>query len=164
MLVIFAGMARIEPWQYNDPHAWAIDQKRPPQAVWDRILKYHVTPVVNLFHATGVALVPSMGSCYRPVEYERAQGRSGSSLHTFPAHSKGACDLVLSGQLDVIRHMDLVIESLPYRRLCYYPGHGFVHGDYGDQDGTPAARRSMWIADGPGSTWRRLYWLPENLQ
>lgn len=157
-------MPRIEPYQYNDPHAWVITGERPPEHVWPRILKYHLTPALTLFHATGVALLPSMGSCYRSPVYERSKGRSGSSLHTFPHGSRGACDYTLPGGMDVMHHMDHVIQSMPHRRLCYYPGHGFVHADYGDQHGQAAKERTMWIADGPGAKWRLLYKLPENLR
>jgi hypothetical protein len=153
-----------EPTPYTDPKAWVITGELPPPDVWPRIERYHVRPLTTLWHAHGIALVPSGGSCYRPVEWEKAKGRSGGSLHTFPPGSRGACDLVLADGADIIGVMDHIIDSLPYRRLCYYPGHNFVHADYGDQDGQAAATRSMWIADGPGARWRRLYRLPENLR
>lgn len=163
-LVIFARMRYPEPPQYSDPHAWTITGALAPPDVWERILKFHCTPLHTLWISKLVQVVPSGGSCFRSVEWEKSKGRSGSSLHTFPAGSRGACDLVLADGADIIGVMDHLIEDLPYRRLCYYPGHNFVHADYGDQDGKAAPRRTMWIADGPHARWRKLYYLPENLR
>jgi hypothetical protein len=150
-----------EPKEYSDPFAWTITGDLPPRYVWDRIEAHHIRPLIRIYLSEGVALVPSMRSCYRSVAYELKKGRSGKSLHTFPAASRGACDLIRLDGVDVSSAIDLLVELGPWRRICYYRLQGFVHVDYGDQDGGLCGRRQLWECDGGSAPWRFASWLPE---
>jgi hypothetical protein len=150
-----------EPPQYQTPEAWIISGPLPERSVWDRIEAHHVRPLCTLFHVTGVPLVPSGRSCYRPRSYELQRGRSGSSLHTFPGSSRGACDLVRADGVGVSSALDLLIVRGPWRRICHYPRNGFVHVDYGDANGVICERRQLFTCAGGSAPWRFVRWLPE---
>ena len=154
-------MIKPEPKQYEQPTAWAIDQQSPPPDVWRRLLQYHIRPVVSIFYAEGVPLVPSRGSCYRPPAWEVQKGRSGFSLHTFPGRSHGACDLVRADGIKVVSVLDLLVEQGPWRRICWYPSRDFIHVDYDDHQGTPCERRQLFECAGPREPWIFRSWLPE---
>lgn len=154
-------MMKPEPKQYEDPREWSITREMPPVEVWARILQYHITPVVSLFHAEGIALLPSRGSCYRPKEWELSKGRSGISLHTFPGVSRGACDLVRADGQAVESVLDLLVFNGPWRRITLYPSDRFIHVDYGDQDGQLCKRRQLFECAGGRAAWRFRSWLPE---
>lgn len=150
-----------EPHHYSDPLAWVIDGILPVRHIWDRIECYHIRPLTSLFHATGVPLVPSMRSCYRSRAYELSRGRSGSSLHTFPGATRGACDLLRADGVDVASVLDLLVERGPWRRICHYPNNGFIHVDYGDVQGRICDHRQLFTCSGPVLPWVRVRWLPE---
>lgn len=154
-------MMQPEPKQYAQPEAWAINGQSPPPDVWHRILQWHIRPVVSIYYAHGIPLVPSRGSCYRPKEWEEAKGRSGWSLHTFPGRSRGACDLVRADGLEIITALDLLVEEGPWRRICLYPSDQFIHVDYGDQAGAPCARRQLFECAGGREPWQFRSWLAE---
>lgn len=150
-----------EPPQFDDASAWTVDHSLPARGVWDRIVKYHVMPCMDLFHAHGVGLVPSVGSCYRSVAHEISKGRPGTSLHCFPVGTRGACDLVRADRVDMATVIDLLVEQGPWRRICWYPVQRFVHVDYGDHKGQPVARRQLFEAPHIHGSWSFRSFLPE---
>ena len=154
-------MTSKEPEVYSNPRGWQIDQGWPPPIVWEVILQYHIRPLVTHYHSTGIALVPSRGSCYRPVAWEQIKGRSGMSLHTFRVGTRGAIDLVRSDGVDVATELDWLIEESPYRRICFYPLERFIHADYGDHDGQLCDRRQLYEAPNRQGDWKFRSWLPE---
>lgn len=160
------------PQQYNDPRAWCIDGQLPPPEIWAVIATFYVRPLEGLALRHRIAVVPSGGSCYRPVSWELAKGRSGNSLHTFRAGTWGACDLVRADGGDVAHLLDVIALEGPWRRVCWYPGvrdqrwpggyrARFIHVDFGDHDGQLSKRRELYECRGPHQPWIFRSHLPE---
>lgn len=160
------------PQQFDDPRAWCIDGQLPPPEIWAIIATFYVRPLESLAVAHGIAVVPSGGSCYRPVSWEHAKGRSGNSLHTFRAGTWGACDLVRADGGDVAHLLDVIALEGPWRRVCWYPGvrdrrgpggyrARFIHVDFGDHDGQLSKRRELFECRGPHQPWIFRSHLPE---
>lgn len=143
------------------PRYWTTVDGDMPLDVWCRIGFHHVLPLRDLQRRTGVMLFPSLRSGYRSVEWEKAKGRSGSSLHTFPGSSRGAVDLVVWDGTPVRHVVDLLVEYGAWRRICLYSGKGFIHVDYGDQSGVPAARRQLFEGLGSDGKWQFRSFLAE---
>lgn len=141
--------------------SWSVVPEPIPALIAPLVIRHHMQPVIRLSEDHGVQLECSRGSCYRPVKWEKAHRRSGGSLHTFPPGSRGACDLVTTDGPSIIHYIDLLVEYGPWRRICYYPGHAFVHVDYGDHGGELAERRQLFSATGPGQAWRLQSYLAE---
>lgn len=148
-----------EPKEWTEPKAWHIQGGVPPGYVWDIVTACYVPVLQMVRDACGLVLVPSRpcgaagGSCYRPPEYEKIGGRSGSSLHCFPGGSLGACDLVRAGQLPLtLADVDKLRELVPFARLCWYPNNGFVHVDYMGP-GVTRRGRGFYTASGPARPW-----------
>lgn len=120
----------------------------------------YIIPLQTHWYLRGIALVPSAHSVYRPIPYEHSRGRSGNSLHTFPPGTRGAADLTMRDGSHVMHVIDQIVEELPFRRICLYKAHNFVHVDYGEKGRRSGERRSLWEAVGPGSVWVRRSWLP----
>ena len=154
-------MSTKEPAEYTDPTAWTITRELPPPDLWPVIRDAYILPLQTLWYLEGIALIPSLHSCYRPKWYERSKGRSGNSLHCFPAGTLGACDITLADGAPVIHVLDRVIEELPFRRICVYRGHNFLHVDYGEQGRRSGDRRSLWECATITGQWVRRSDLPE---
>lgn len=154
-------MANKEPEAYTTPTDWTITRELPPPHIWPAIRDGYILPLQTLWYLEGIALVPSLHSCYRPPSYERSKGRSGNSLHCFPAGSMGACDITLSDGRPVIEVVDRVIEELPFRRIVVYHGHNFLHVDYGEPGRRSGERRSLWACSAINGSWVRQSWLAE---
>jgi hypothetical protein len=150
-----------EPEAYNNPALWTITGELPPPHVWPVILNNYIRPLTSLFYSEDIALVPSMGSCYRSPEYELLKGRSGRSLHCFPTGTRGACDITTFDKSPIIHIIDVVIDQLPFRRICVYPNNNFIHVDYGEGAGRSGDRRSLWKCDGPTRQWQLQSYLAE---
>jgi hypothetical protein len=141
-----------------DPRAWSIDGP-PPQAVWERIQRHYIEPLRAFGQRTGVYLVPSARSCYRSRSYELARGRSGTSWHTFPPASRGACDLVRADGGPMSDVMPAVRGFLPFPSIAWYPANGFIHVDYHVRRKRPG--RSLYLCKSPVSEWVFSVTLPE---
>lgn len=150
-----------EPQAYTTPHDWTITGDQPPAHLWPVIRDAYIVPLQSNWYMSGIGWVPSMRSVYRPVEYEISKGRSGRSLHCFPAGTQGAADLTTHDGSSVMDHVDNLVEELPFRRLCVYRANNFVHVDYGDIGRRSGDRRSLWVCDGPNLPWVRMSWLAE---
>jgi hypothetical protein len=154
-------MEKTEPAAYSDPTAWHVNRGRIPPEIWELVREHYVRPITSFYYATGIRLVPSLNSVYRPQDHEIERGRSGSSLHCFPPGTKGAADLTLEGGGPVIHVLDRVIDELPFRRICVYPEHNFLHVDYGEPGRRSGDRRSLWQSASLGGPWIRMSWLAE---
>lgn len=151
-----------DPKEWNDPRAWHIQGADLPAYVWDIVSACYIPALRMVRDACGLVLVPSRprgsagGSCYRPQEYERTRGRSGSSLHCFPGGSLGACDLVRAGQLPLtltdVDKLRAKARPVPFARMCWYPANGFVHVDYMGP-GVTRRGRGFYTASGPAAPW-----------
>jgi len=98
-----------------------------PKKVADKILLYHLLPLQKVRDEIGIPVYPSQNSCYRPVSWEKARGRSGNSQHTFKG--MGACDVTCSNfQMHKDKLLDLIIKYTSYTRMAVYKG--FIHCDY----------------------------------
>jgi hypothetical protein len=118
-----------------------------PTVVADKILKYHITPMVPIRHRLATPITASKNSGYRPDWYEKKMKRSGKSQHCFI--EKGAVDWTCSKE----RIEDLLKElktNSPYTRVSYYPNNGFIHCDYKP---TPDGKRHYYECDSPTSKW-----------
>jgi len=131
---------------------WCIDST-PPVHIQRTIYQLYVRVAGEIMQRHNVNLIPSQRSCYRSYGYEIKRGRSGSSLHTFPAGTGGACDFVLkTGPIDDNALHVLKLHS-PFRRIAYYPNNGFVHVDYG-MPGLPLHVRQFFTCASPKSPWK----------
>lgn len=111
-----------------------------PQSVADKLL-YHIQIIQPIRTKLGVPIRASEKSGYRPYEYEKLQGRSGNSQHTFKG--KGAVDWTCSCLDDL---HNLLIYSA-YKRLCKYPT--FIHCDF-------ASDEKQYFVCTNGGNWQRI--------
>ena len=146
-------MATQLPAHFSDPHLWTIDSMYPSRSVWDRIFSHYVTPLIEYYQASGIALIPNRGSCYRSPAHELTRGRSGNSLHCFPALSSGACDLVRLDGLPIATVLDDLCLDLPFRRIAFYPNNHFVHVDYGDRGGVQLLHKQLFTCSSITAEW-----------
>ena len=154
-------MTRGVPRIFGNPRKWTVNGTVPDPEIWRRIELYHIAPLLELWRETGIVLMPSRGSCYRPISWELMRKRSGNSLHCFPGSSKGAIDLVREDGFDIVTILDHLALFSPWRRICYYQNHSFVHADYGDRSGVEVIRRQLFVCDDDRSSWVFKSWLPE---
>lgn len=144
---------------YDTPDEWIVTGSGMPAELWPVIGSAYVAPLLQLCSVHGIALVPSVRSCYRPMEYELSRGRNGRSLHCFPQGSLGACDIRRADGGKIEEVIDVVIDRCPFRRIALYPAQGFIHVDYGGDQLRDSSRRSLWLCDGPLSRWRFMSFL-----
>jgi|SRR5680860_686361 len=96
-----------------------------PLHVADKIVEKHL-PILNpIREVLDVPVIISKHSGYRSVKWEKEHGRSGDSQHTFSGY--GAADIRSNERLEEL--LDL-LKASNYKRVCYYPYHGFVHCDF----------------------------------
>lgn len=117
------------------------DMDQVPLHVCDKIVDYHFPALNPIRHLLGVPVYISQNSGYRSVEWERARGRSGGSQHTF--QGLGAVDVRTNEKFEDLLH--LLIDS-DYRRVAYYPFHGFIHCDF-----KPVDKKQYFTATSSGS-------------
>ena len=104
-----------------------ISGKPIPEDVADKILKWHIQPMQRVRDKFKDAIWPSLKSGYRSVQWEKKNGRSGNSQHTFKG--KGAVDWTcqnFSSKKDKL--LKLIIEETDYTRIAVY--NSFIHCDY----------------------------------
>lgn len=97
-----------------------------PIAIADKLLEYHINPILPIRARLGFPIWPSKKSGYRSRKYEVSMGRTGTSQHCFD--NKGAVDWTCRPDRLLILLNELA--SLPYTRICYYPEKKFIHCDY----------------------------------
>lgn len=113
-----------------------------PLDIADKLLKYHITPMVAVRKALNAPITASLKSGYRPVEYEKSKGRSGNSQHTF--QGKGAIDWTAA---DLDKLEKLIIKHTDYTRIARY--NSFIHCDY-----KPTADgKRQYFTSGADSRW-----------
>lgn len=120
--------------------------KNIPQWVATKLWSYHIIPMIVVRALLGQAIWASQNSGYRPEAYEKAQGRSGNSQHTFKG--KGAVDWTCEKKyLDKL--LKLILQYTDYTRIAVYDT--FIHCDYKAQDG----KRYLFESDSK-SNWRLI--------
>ena len=125
-----------------------------PQEIADAILEYHILVMQPIRNAINAPIHVSLRSGYRPVWYEKEQGRTGRSQHTY-ANGKGATDWAAK-DLDALQ--DLMLKHTPYTRICRYPT--FIHADYKEIEGP----RQYFRSDGGSWTFIKHLDNPTDLQ
>lgn len=114
-----------------------------PLEVADKLLRYHILPMLPVRERLGFPIWASQRSGYRPYEYEIAKGRSGNSEHCF--RGKGSIDWTC--HRENLEKLYNALLELPYERICLYPNNGFIHADY-----KPSETRLFICLD--GITWK----------
>ena len=103
-----------------------------PEEVADKILKHHIQPMQTVRTKLGLACFPSLKSGYRSIRWERKQGSSGASQHTFKG--KGAVDWSCTKfHENKDEFLRLIIDNTDYTRIAVY--NTFIHCDYKANDG-----------------------------
>jgi len=100
----------------------------PTNEVTDKIIKGFMIPLQ--FIRMEIEQPIYIRSCYRPVYWEKKQGRDGSSQHTFKG--EGAVDASLTpNSQGSAKGWDKFFKGLDaeYQRICWYPEQRFFHCD-----------------------------------
>lgn len=120
-----------------------------PEDVADKILKWHICPMIPVRKELNTPIWASQSSGYRPVEWELSKGRSGNSQHTFKG--KGAVDWTcknFSQNKELL--LELIIKYTDYSRIAVYDT--FIHCDY---KYTKSGSREIFTSD-KNSNWKFL--------
>lgn len=126
-----------------------ITGKTIPVIIADKILKWHIVPMMTVRLEMGIAIWASQNSGYRPVSWEKAHGRSGNSQHTFKG--KGAVDWTCKDfKLYKDEFLDSIINNTDYSRIAVY--NNFIHCDYkptssGMRELYTSGSNSKWVFD-----------------
>jgi len=150
---LYYGFQVITLERYEDPRSWTVDGSIPPPHVWAVIVRRYMIPLEIFRKEFGIFLMPSAGSVYRSMDHEHSKGRSGGSLHTFPPGSFGAADLTTYDGRPVVAHLEEIIFSLPFTRICVYLDQNFVHVDYANRGSLRTERRQLFRCSGGRSPW-----------
>jgi len=98
-----------------------------PQAVADKILKYHIVPMQTIRTKRGIKIWASAHSGYRPRLHELRMGRDGLSEHVF--RNKGAVDWTCQNfSANNELFLKDIINYTDYTRIAVYDT--FIHCDY----------------------------------
>lgn len=124
---------------------FCIDPGPIPQDIADKILLHHIEPAEKTRVMLGQPIWPSQKSGYRSFEHEKENGRSGYSEHCFM--KMGAVDWTTHKE-HIERLIQILRESSPYTRVCYYPNNNFIHCDY-------KARKKQFFICEDGVNWIR---------
>ena len=137
---------------------WCITGSVPPPDVANRLRVGFIGPLWALHERTRKLFTCSQRSGYRPRAYELDRGRSGGSLHCFAKDTLGAVDLLPPPGMSVLDAGELLRENIPFRRVCAYPGNGFLHVDYGFSSQYPVekSRAQRYLCKSPTSAWVRV--------
>lgn len=100
------------------------DYSEVPVHVANKIINYHLPILNDIRDKINQPVFISKHSGYRSVEWEESHGRNGTSEHTF--RGDGAVDITAK---DMDKLVGLARKS-GYKRVCYYPHHGFIHCDF----------------------------------
>lgn len=115
--------------------------------VADKLYQFHIIPMQKVREKMRVWVTASAFSGYRPQWWERLQGRSGSSQHTYIQEwvkGSGAVDWTCKDfKNNRDRFLNLIIHHTKYTRLCVYDT--FIHGDYKE---TSSGKRELYRFNG----------------
>ena len=108
-----------------------------PVHVADAILKHHMPALNAVREKLYGPIYISERSGFRSVPWERSQGRSGTSQHTFRNSDGtpclGAVDVTtVPFKLEELGY--LLVKYTGYRRIAWYPEQGFYHCDFKESD------------------------------
>lgn len=124
-----------------------ISGKSIPEQVADKILKWHISPMIPVRQKLGFSIWASQESGYRSIAWEKSKGRSGNSQHTFKG--KGAVDWTCKNfQINKEKFLETIIEYTDYTRIAVY--NNFIHCDYKQ---TNSGRRELYES-GSNSKWK----------
>jgi len=108
-----------------------------PKVIADRIDLYHKQALERVEKDSGIDIIVSQNSSWRPYAYELSRGRNGESEHTFGQRKniilgdKGATDITCK---NFAQNKDALLQSLidntDYIRFAVY--NNFIHADYRD--------------------------------
>lgn len=124
-----------------------ISGKSIPEDIADKILKWHITPMIPVRVEIGTTVWASQSSGYRSTYWEKSRGRSGNSQHTFKG--KGAVDWTCYNftiNKDVL--LELIIKYTNYSRIAVYDN--FIHCDY---KVTSSGKRELYSSNS-NSKWK----------
>lgn len=117
-----------------------------PQDIADKILKWHISPMMDVRKELNIPMWASQDSGYRPVQWELDHGRSGRSQHCFKG--KGAVDWTCRNfKTNKAKFLKSIINYTDYSRIAIYDN--FIHCDYKQ---TSSGRRELYIS-GANSIW-----------
>lgn len=129
---------------------FCISPEAIPQEIADKILRYHIGPMLGIRSELNFPIWPSEKSGYRSPAYEKKRGRSGNSQHCF--EEKGAVDWTCAPE-NLPKLLKALKENSVYQRVCYYPNDGFIHCDYRVITGY----RRYYECESPSSQWEYKY-------
>lgn len=137
-------MSRI-PLYFDFSEFLITDLIEPSAIISQNILEYiHFLNPIR--HESGVPMIVSKRSGYRPKWWEKQKKRSGKSQHTtFTIPHRGAVDLVY--QWDQFK---MVFDAPFFTRICYYPHENFYHCDRKPTDG----KRLYFECKNPSDGWQ----------
>lgn len=139
-------MSNLIPFSISE---FCITGEDVPLSVADKILEFHITPILPFRLREKVPVWASQKAGYRPPFYEKSKGRSGKSQHCFLKSSKGAVDWTTK-PTHLLKLLEFLKDETSYTRICYYPNNGFVHCDYKH----PERGRRYFECDSPTSQWQ----------
>jgi len=117
-----------------------------PEDVCDKLLKWHIAPMMDVRNELDIPIWASQESGYRPESWENKRGRSGNSQHCF--HAKGAVDWTCKNfSYNKNRLVRSIIKNTDYTRIAIYDS--FIHCDY---KATNSGRRELYLS-GSNSKW-----------
>lgn len=115
--------------------------------ICDKILKYHISPMMDVREKLNIPIWPSQKSGFRSVAWEISKGRSGNSQHNFKG--KGAVDWTCNSFNDNKNILlEAIIKFTEYTRITVY--NSFIHCDYKT---TPSGKRELYES-GADSKWK----------
>lgn len=119
--------------------------------VCQKLKDHHLENLNAARNYVGVAIIVLSG--FRPVWWERLQGRSGKSLHTFKGF--GAVDITCAAAF-ISKLKEALFLKTDYTRIAYYPKQNFFHCDKGK---TPGRRRCFYEYDDELGDWRFIQFI-----
>ena len=108
-----------------------------PEKIADKILEFHLNPMNKVQDCVPYTVKPSVKSGFRPFDWEKSHGRSGTSQHCFGQQEdltvkeseKGATDWTCDDFKDNSEDLlDKMVEYTNYTRFCLY--NSFIHADH----------------------------------
>jgi hypothetical protein len=105
----------------------------------NKLMWYHILPMVKVRELLGLAIWASQFSGYRPKWWEFKKNRSGNSQHVF--EGLGAVDWTCRFfKYNRDKFLKLIIDNTNYTRMAIYDG--FIHCDY---KATPSGKREIYV-------------------
>jgi hypothetical protein len=132
---------------YIKPSELNISGDPIPNEVADKMVEYHIIPMNAVRAALGLPVLASEKSGWRPLWWEKNNGRDGSSEHIY--NGMGAVDWTCQDfQKNKDKFLKLIIELTEYTRISIYAT--FIHCDYKP---TKSGRREFYTSNS-SSQWK----------